>query len=157
MRKRYTGRLGFTLIELLVVVLIIGILAAVAVPQYQKAVWKARFSEGAIIRGSLKKAAQVYALNHIPLGPYLDITENLDIDVERSTDYWTFGVYETEGCFELQGNFYADKEHNYQLLSVGECADLSGGYCYYVPDSKVAKQLCEQTEQLWGYDDIDEG
>lgn len=53
---------GFTLIELLVVVLIIGILASVAVPQYQLAVEKSRTAEAWSVLASLKTAMQVYGL-----------------------------------------------------------------------------------------------
>ena len=55
---------GFTLIELLVVVLIIGILASVALPQYQKSVKKARFAEFISTATSISKAVDVWLLEN---------------------------------------------------------------------------------------------
>ena len=51
---------GFTLIELLVVVLIIGILAAVAVPQYQKAVEKSRIATALPVMDNVKKSMELF-------------------------------------------------------------------------------------------------
>ena len=53
---------AFKLIELLVVGLIIGILAAVAVPQYQKAVWKSRYVNAKIVARKIADAQEVYYL-----------------------------------------------------------------------------------------------
>ena len=68
---------GFTLIELLVVVLIIGILSAIALPQYQKAVYKARF---AAIKPTLAALKQAEEYHYLVNGEYAIDMNALDIN-----------------------------------------------------------------------------
>lgn len=100
---------GFTLIELLVVVLIIGILASVALPQYQKAVAKARYTEAKQVLKTLAEATDLYIManGHAPAS-----IEDLDVGVPESA-HFTYSYYSCESKTARPGcNLKATPEMN---------------------------------------------
>jgi len=99
---------GFTLIELLVVVLIIGILSAVAVPQYKKAAEKSKAQAVLSLFPSLIKAVDTYYLAN---GEYPTLFNQLNVEIpwtgnrggyhhsldQRSDKNWSLGLYNYSG------------------------------------------------------------
>ena len=100
---------AFTLIELLVVVLIIGILAAVALPQYQKAVDKARAAEVVQLISTLQQAVELWILENPGKNPSF-LEENsinsLDINVPCQ--------YDNDGHCIINKNQFMVSEVNFE-------------------------------------------
>ncbi len=90
---------AFTLIELLVVVLIIGILAAIALPQYTQAVEKSRAMEAVTILKAINDAEERFFLeNNTPPTS----TDDLDVSIPSNTTF-------TYSCFFPRGNCQAKR------------------------------------------------
>ena len=109
--KQNSTRRGFTLIELLVVVLIIGILAAIALPQYNKAV---ELTEAKMIIANLhaiKRAEQLYYLAH---GTYTKNWEELDV------------ILSAKKISQSKTTLYTQDGQEYDLSSEGTYNHVSG-------------------------------
>lgn len=141
---------GFTLIELLVVVLIIGILAAIALPQYEIAVEKSRSAEPLTVLKSMRDAQEMFFLAN---NRYATDPNELDIEIPTS-DNWTYQVNSgvsvaayRKGVANSKKYLFAYRWANNQ---VGTPASIVCGY-----DSDVAKDFAYKICRSLGADSFE--
>lgn len=131
---------GFTLIELLVVVLIIGILSSIALPQYSRAVEKARAAEAVVMADGIHKGVLLYYLANNSFPSSLD---DLDIEVNPSKHFdivlgrraygaWPFCVRRLGKGFSSFAKDYFELTYDYDANGKLLRRTCSGHPCKYV-------------------------
>jgi prepilin-type N-terminal cleavage/methylation domain-containing protein len=92
--NKKNGEKGFTLIELLVVIIIIGILAAIALPSFLNQAAKARQSEAKTYTGSMNRSQQAYYLEKQQFAPNL---QTLAVGIAQTTENYGYGIQRNGG------------------------------------------------------------
>jgi type II secretion system protein G len=104
MKKFVNNQHGFTLVELMIVIVIVGILAAVAIPIYQGNIKKAKMSECDAALGTLRTALRVYYAEN---GNYPEAT---DADTSYFRQHLSIQEPDLDGRYFTSDNYTLDSD-----------------------------------------------
>ena len=125
MFKKLTNQDGFTLIELIMVMIILGILAAVAIPKYASTIERAEEAAENAVIGQIDAGLEVYA------------TEQLLEDGRRT---WPDNPWET-----------LDRKPNGYTVDIDD-ADVDGEWTYNTTSLQITHQRKDNSRFGWDYD-----
>ena len=124
---------GFTLVELLIVVIILGILAAVVIPQFNTAAAESKEAALASNLATIRQAIELYKVQHNDTFPtsaiVTELTTTTDVDGSAGTKY---GPY-------IRNSFPANPIDGLDTVAIGAditAATAAGGWIYDTNDGE---------------------
>ena len=119
------NRKGFTLVEVLIVAIIIGVLAAIGIPQFSTSIEKSKGAEARAGLGDIQTGEKLY---YVENDKYTAVTSELDISL--SPKYWSFSVATGAGTYTATATRIGSGSTSGQTITMTQAAVIAGTWVY---------------------------